>query len=163
MSSDLIIVKKADYVPELEEKVKYYMSITPDLPRNDKKPIRAKEPSTTDPIELRIWRMEELRRIKEGHFGMSGKMYFWYNYCKIWDIENEHSFRPQFRVAQQEWFKAIEQAQASKEYGLICVKRRRFGASWVIAADVLHDCITTGMFKVGMTSKSEIDAIELFK
>lgn len=162
-TGDLVIVKQADYVPELEEKVKYYMSITPDLPRNDKKPIRAKEPSTIDPVELRIWRMEELRRIKEGHFNMSGKMYFWYNYCKIWDIENERTFRPQFRVAQQEWFKAIEQAQASKEFGLICVKRRRFGASWVIAADVLHDCITTGMFKVGMTSKSEIDAIELFK
>ena len=162
-TGDLVKIKKADYVPDLEEKVKYYMSITPDLPKNDKKPIRAKEPSTVDPIELKIWRTEELRRIKQGHFNMSPKMYFWYNYCKIWDIENDSIFRPEFRVAQQEWFKAIEIAQASKEFGLICVKRRRFGASWMIAADVLHDCITSGLFKVGMTSKSEEDAKELFK
>lgn len=161
-TGDLVIVKKADYIPELEEKVQYYMSITPDLPRNDKKPIRAKEPSTVDPIELKIWRTEELRRIKQGHFGMSPKMYFWYNYCKIWDIENNHIFRPDFRVAQQEWFRNIEEVQASKEWGLICVKRRRVGASWLESADVLHDCITTGMFKVGMTSKTEEDAKELF-
>jgi hypothetical protein len=162
-SSDLVVIKPENYVPELEEKVKYYMSITPDLPRNEKKPVRTKEPKTTDPVELKIWRKEEIRRIKHGHFGMSPKMYFWYNYCKIWDIENDTVFRPEYRVAQQAWFTAIEEAQVSKEFGLICVKRRRFGASWMIAADVLHDCITSGLFKVGMTSKSETDAIELFK
>ena len=94
---------------------------------------------------------------------MSPKMYFWYNYVKIWDVEQDKIFRPDFRVCQQEWFQHIEDVQASKEWGLICVKRRRVGASWLEAADVLHDCITRPLFKVGMTSKTAEDAVELFK
>lgn len=93
---------------------------------------------------------------------MSGKMYFWYNYVKLQDVEFGLS-RPDFRVCQQYWFDEIQKAQDSREWGLIGVKRRRIGASWLETADVLHDAITRPGVKLGMTSKSETDAVELFK
>lgn len=160
------VIPENEYLPELEDRVKYFISVTPDLPVNKVKPRRAKMPSTTDPIEEELWQREELRRCREGHFGFNSKYYFWYNYCKIWDIERGMMFMPDFKVCQHEWFKQILSAQDSKEWGLICVKRRRIGASWLEAADVLHDCLfynPGGLFKVGMTSKTEDDAKELFK
>jgi hypothetical protein len=157
------LLSSNEYDPVLEEKVKYYTAITPDLPVNTVKPKRSEPPDTVDPYEIKLWQKEEIRRIKKGHFGMTPKMYFWYNYVKIWDVEHDSVFKPEYRVCQQEWFKQIEEVQASKEWGLICVKRRRVGASWLEAADALHDCITRPLFKVGMTSKTAEDAVELFK
>lgn len=162
-----IIVPSNEFDPVLEEKVRYYLGLTPDLPKNEVIPIRAKEPEGADPYEVEIWRREEFRRIKEGHFDMSPKQYFWYNYVRMWDIETG-LIRPEYRVCQQEWFRQIESAQDSKEFGVICVKRRRVGASWLMAADAYHDCLMTAITggriaKVGMTSKTAIDAIELFK
>lgn len=159
---DPSIIAKRLYDPILEEKVKYYCGLTPDFPTNNTPPTRVKEPGHTDPYELELWRREEFRRIKEGHFGMCPAMYFFFNYVKIWDIESG-IIRPQFRVCQSEWFRNLEEVQKSKEWGLISVKRRRVGNSWLAAASVLHDCITNPMFKVGMTSKTEEDAKDLFK
>lgn len=159
-------IPEAEYQPDLEDRVKYFVGVTPDLPKNTAKPKRAKMPQTTDPFEQEVWQREEIRRCREGHFGYSGKFYFWYNYCKIWDIERGTLFLPDFRVCQIEWFRQIHEVQESKEWGLICVKRRRIGASWLEAADVLHDVMfwnVGGFFKVGMTSKTEDDAKELFK
>lgn len=148
--------------PSLEEKIDYFLSITPDFPKNTIKPQRAKPIDTRDPYEKEVWEREEIRRIREGHFGMSPKMYFWYNYCVIWDIERG-MLRPEFRFAQNEFFRHLQECQESKEWGSICVKRRRVGASWMVCADVLHDCLTTPFFKVGMTSKTKEDAEDLFK
>lgn len=156
------IIPLADRKPELEERVAYYLETIPQLPRNDRKPVRTKEPEKADPHELRAWRLEEIRRIREGHFGMSGKMYFWYNYVKLQDVEHGIT-RPEFRMCQAHWFDEIIKAQNSREWGLIGVKRRRVGASWLEAADVLHDAMTMPGRKFGMTSKSEQDSVELFK
>lgn len=109
-----------------------------------------------------MWEVEEVRRCREGHGGMCAKMYFYYHYGHQINIE-EGKIRPDYRVAQDEWFEFIEDAQASKEYGIICVKRRRVGASWFESSDVLHDVLFTPFFRIGMNSKSEIDSIELFK
>jgi hypothetical protein len=157
-----IIIPEHERLPELETKVEYYLSTTYALPENKVKPQRTKPIESKDPVERDIWEREEIRRIREGHFGMSGKFYFWYNFCKIWDIENG-MIRPEFRFAQNEFFRHIEEQQLSKEWGVICVKRRRVGASWMIAADVLHDCLTSPFFKAGMTSKTKEDAEELFR
>lgn len=163
---DFRLIPTNEYQPDLEDKVRYYVSITPDLPKNTVKPRRAQMPPTKDALEEELWQREEIRRCREGHFGYNGKFYFWYNYCKIWDIERGAMFLPDFRVCQAEWFRQIKDAQDSKEWGLVCVKRRRVGASWLEAADVLHDCLfynPGGLFKAGMTSKTEDDAKELFK
>lgn len=160
--NDLQIVPKNEYTPELEAKVAYYLAIIPRLPKNDKKIVRAKDPDLRDPLEVNMYRREELRRIREGANGMSGKMYFFYNYVYMLDVEVGR-IRPEFRVCQNVWFKTIEDAQKSNKYGVICVKRRRIGASWLEAADVLHDAITLPGRKFGMTSKTEVDSVELFK
>lgn len=157
-----VIVPLNERDPVLEEKVKYYMDITPEGIKNTRKPQRTKLFDGRDEYERNAWEREEIRRVREGHFHMSAKMYFWYNYVKMWDIESG-LITPEFRTAQQEWFGAIEEAQSSQKYGLVCVKRRRVGASWIAAADVLHDCITTPLFKVGLTSKTLDDGVELFR
>ena len=161
------VIPLAERDPVLEAKVEYYVGLTPDLPKNDKYITRARTPEGVDSFEVDIWRREELRRIKEGHFGMSPKMYFWYNYVRIWDID-VGVLRPEYRVCQQEFFRQIEECQASEKWGLVCVKRRRVGASWLVAADAYHDCLMTALSggriaKIGMTSKTKDDAIELFK
>jgi hypothetical protein len=161
-SLDLRIVPHSERTPELEDKVKYWMGVTYDLPRNEKRIQRAKDPDSRDPMEIKTFRREEIRRIKNGAFGMCGKMYFFYNYVKMTDVE-KGLIRPDFRVAQNEWFKTIEEVQKSHKYGLICVKRRRIGASWLEAADVTHDAITNPNLKFGMTSKSADDSVSLFE
>jgi len=155
------VIERNSYKIDLEEKVAHHLQTLPTLPRNDKKPTRSRQPDSSDPIEQNIWCREELRRIKDGHFGMSGKMYFWYNYVKLRDIEYG-TIRPEFRMCQAYWFNEIIKVQDSREWGLIGVKRRRIGASWLESADVLHDAIVRPGIKVGMTSKSETDSKELF-
>jgi hypothetical protein len=159
---EAVIIAENERQPELEQKVAYYMAITPNFPENKVKPIRSKPIVTNDPYERELWEREEIRRIREGHFGMSPKMYFFFNHVFMWNIE-DGLVRPEYRVAQNEFFKHIEECQATREWGVISVKRRRVGASWMVAADILHDALTTPLFKGGMTSKTEVDAKELFK
>jgi hypothetical protein len=159
---DAVIIPENERNLELESKVEYFLSITPNLPENKVKPQRVRPIKSTDAYEQEIWEREEIRRIREGHFGMSGKFYFFYNYVWMWDIESG-LIRPEYRFAQNEFFRHIETYQNSKEWGVISVKRRRVGASWMIAADSLHDALTTPLFRSGMTSKTETDAKDLFQ
>lgn len=163
MSDKGWVISKNDYRPDLEDRVAHYVQTVPRLPINTRKPVRARQPDSSDPLEQDMWCREELRRIKQGHFGMSGKMYFWYNYVKMGDEVEGGILRPEYRVCQSAWFENIKAWQDSKEWGGICVKRRRIGASWLEASDVLHDAITRPHTKYGMTSKTEGDAIKLFE
>lgn len=155
------VIPTNEYKSDLEDKVAHHLQTLPVLPKNEKRPTRSRQPDSSDPIEQNIWCREELRRIKEGHFGMSGKMYFWYNYVKISDKEFG-TIRPEFRMCQAYWFDEILKAQNSREWGLIGVKRRQIGASWLEASDVLHDAITKPGIEIGMTSKTETDSKSLF-
>ncbi len=148
-------------VPEWETEVERYMLISGTLPTNTylhKHPVPP--PRDSDPSVIRKYYLEEIRRCKEGHNGMCGKMYFFFNYCFI----QGHGKKglPHFRVIANEWFKFIEACQKSNNWGIICVKRRRVGASWMEAADVVHDCIFNNNFNVGMNSKRDIDSQILF-
>ena len=134
------------------------------FPTCKKKPKRVKLQSFDNPIAQKNWEMEEIRRCIEGHDGMSGKMYFYYNFCFIKNISGG-IIRPQFRAPDALWFHLLE-AVGYSEYlsgqGLICLKRRRSGFSWKEACDMLHDALFTIGANVGMTSKSERDAQRLF-
>ena len=158
---DIVLIKPQDYIPELEERVKYYMGISKDLPINTVKHVRVKIPSFKDDYEKAKWEREEIRRCKEGHAGMSPKMYFFFHYVWIKNLEGG-KIAPEFRVADDMWFSTIKEAQDSKEWGVVCVKRRRVGASWKEAADVVHDCSFQPFYHVGMNSKSERDSQLLF-
>lgn len=163
MSEAVQIIPRNEYKPELELKVEYYLSIIPKSEKNTKKFYRTKEIETRDEHERFLWEKEEIRRVREGHFGLSGKAYFFLNYVKMSDLESG-LIRPEFRMSQIRWFDELTNCEKEKSgWGMICVKRRRGGFSWMEAADMLHDAITQPMRHFGMTSKTEQDAIELFK
>lgn len=152
------IVSEKDYVPEWEEEVKRYMTtgVSGNLPKNSILYTHEIEPKDLDKLGYQRWCMTQIERCRDGYNGMCGKMYFYYNFCWIKSIKGK--IRPQFRVIDSEWFRFVEACQKSKEWGIICVKRRRVGASWKEAADVLHDCLFETHFSVGMNSKTERDS-----
>lgn len=155
------VIPKNEYVPAWEEEVKRYLLISnDDLPTNKTLYKHIDIPKDLPKQEQRRWEIEQIRRCKEGFDGMAGKMYFFYHFC--WIQGQKKKIRPDFRVVDNIWYKFIEACQKSNEWGIICVKRRRVGASWKEAADVLHDCLFNHHFNVGMNSKTERDSISLF-
>jgi hypothetical protein len=92
---------------------------------------------------------------------MCGTMYFFFNYIWIKNISGG-KIAPEYRVCDSEWFNLIEEVQQETGEGIVCVKRRRVGASWKEAADSLHDVLFTPFFTVGMNSKSVKDSKILF-
>jgi hypothetical protein len=157
----VVLISEKDYIPELEEKVRYYMSTSSDFESSTVKHTRVKIPVHKDEYEKGKWEREEIRRCMNGHKGMSAKMYFWFNYVWIKNLKGG-KIAPEFRVADDRWFTTIQEAQDSEEWGVVCVKRRRVGASWKEAADVLHDCSFKPFYNVGMNSKGEVDSQQLF-
>lgn len=156
------LIPKSDWIPEIEERVKEYMLITPTAPLNNFRHHYVQIPEFKTPeSKVQFWRTQ-IKYCKEGYNGLSGKMYFWYNYCYIEQLRGG-KIRPEFRVADNEWFTQLTECQESEYWGLVCVKRRRAGFSWKEAADVLHDCLFTKHYHVGMNSKSEADSILLFR
>lgn len=154
-------IQEKDFVEELEYEVDRYMSASGVLPINKKKYKHIEVPKDTRGAGFTVWAKEEIRRCTEGYDGLCGKMYFYYNYCRIQSIGKQ--IRPQFRVIDAEWFRFVEACQKSNEWGIICVKRRRVGASWKEAADVLHDCLFSRGFQAGINSKMDRDSFELLR
>jgi hypothetical protein len=156
------IIPENERIPELEAQVQMYLRQIPEQDRVTQKYSRVKLEKFKDPKEQRAWETEEIRRCREGYGELTPKMYFWFNYVKMENLEHG-KISPEFRVCQNTWYKQISDAQQSRKYGLICVKRRRVGASWLEAADALHDCSFHPHFKIGMTSKTEVDAYHLLR
>lgn len=150
-------IHKDNYIPELEEKVAHWMAITPDLPRNDIKYERVKVPVFESIEEKKAWVKEERRRCKYGHEGMCGTMYFFFHYCKMENLTGGR-ISPEYREADNQWFKYYETCKRSREWGIICVKRRRVGMSWKVAAMSVHDAIFFKNRHLGLNSKTDIDS-----
>lgn len=155
-------ITKAEYVKELEDRVKEYMKIITPFPVNTTKYHRINVPSFSSDEEYKEFWFEQFRRCRDGYQDMCGKQYFYYNFCAIESLKHGKIF-PDYRVVDNEWFKLVTECQQSHEWGIVCVKRRRVGASWKEAADVIHDCLFNKNFHVGMNSKSEKDSILLFR
>jgi hypothetical protein len=157
------IIPANEFKPELESEVQYHLSkVIPQI-KNTIKYSRTVYPKFKDKREELDFQLEEIRRCIHGYNQMSGKMYFWYNYCCLRDPELG-KIRPEYRTISRDWFQFIEDHQKQEDKtGIIAIKRRRVGASWMAAADVLHDSIFKPYFQVGMNSKSEKDSRDLFK
>jgi hypothetical protein len=155
-------IPKNKYLPELEKRVQEYLLIAPKFPENKIKYVRIRIPEFKTAEDHKAFWFEEFRRCREGHNGLCGKMYFFFNYCWIENIGGG-KIKPEFRVVDSIWFDFIERAQKTKEWGIVCVKRRRVGASWKEAADVLHDVLFNKHFHVGMNSKRDTDSVLLFR
>lgn len=157
-------ITRGDYIQEIEDQIKGYMTESIELPHYSDIIKKVEIPIQKDlsPIEWNRWCLEELHRCKYGYGEMTGKMYFYFNYGRIQNL-TQGSFSPDFRSADAEWFKLMEECTASKKYGIVCVKRRRGGFSWKEAADCLHDAIFSKFFHVGMNSRTERDSYHLFE
>ena len=157
------IISKNDYIPELEDDVKFWTTrIKPPKKKNKKLYTRNKPESFKNPTDQLMWEKEEIRRCVEGYDGMCGKHYFYFNYCNILSVGGG-KISPDFRVCGENWFTELEDSRKKPGTGIVCVKRRRIGASWMEAADALHDVTFNRFYHVGINSKSEADTIELFK
>jgi len=156
------IVSKNERIPELENIVKDYMSLIPEIPRFEKKIYRTKAPKGMDVADRLAWEREEIKKCKYGDGELSGKMYFYYNYGSIENIDRG-KIKPDFRSADAFWYERVNSCHEEKGKGIICVKRRRAGFSWKEAADALHDASFYPNAKIGMNSKTERDSVELFK
>jgi len=155
---------------EEEERVTYYMSTYKDvlkkaemLPfeKNTVKFKRVTIPEFSDDRKKRIWENEEIKRCEKGYKGMTGKMYFFFNYGWMVNL-TKGKFVPDYRVCDNEWFKLLHKVQDEGGWGVVCIKRRRVGASWKEAADALHDALFNPFFIVGMNSKGKEDSRLLF-
>lgn len=158
------IIPENEFQPELEKDVAYYLSIAEQPKFISKKRYTPNNPPEkfSSIREEREYQIEEIRRISEGYDGLSGKGYGFLNYARIRDPERG-KIRPEFRSKQEEFFQKIISLQKNPGRSLVGFKRRRFGYSTIASWDVLHDCMTTPYFTVGMNSKSENDSRLLFK
>jgi len=153
-----------------EERVTYYMSTYKDVlrkadmqppERNAVKFKRVVIPQFPDDRKRKIWENEEIKRCEKGYKGMSGKMYFFFNYSWMVSVRRG-KFVPDYRVCHNEWFKLLTKTKDEGGWGIVCVKRRRIGASWLEACDALHDAIFNPFSIVGMNSKGKEDSRLLF-
>lgn len=158
----VVIIPLSERLPELEERVKYFVMKTPDLPLNEVKHERVRIPKHDNEWDKERWETEEIRRCKYGWQGMSGKMYMWFNYAYIKNLTGG-KIAPEYRTADAAWYQEISDAEASYEWGLVCVKRRRAGFSWKAALDALHTVMLKPHSSLGMNSKSDRDSVHLFR
>src|SRR5690606_24952968 len=91
------IIPENERGPELEKEVEYYYSIAVKPTFISKKRYTPNKIPTFKSIreETDFW-FEELRRIKDGYDGLSGKGYGWLHYAKIRDPERG-KISPEFR------------------------------------------------------------------
>ncbi len=152
---------------DLEVMVRMHVARIGPQPKTTKIYTPNKYPTSfRDPFEEREYRMEEIRRCIHGYDGLCGKMYGFLNYGKMKSAK-KGSIRPDFRTIDHQWFQKIESLHENPGRGVVCIKRRRVGASWKEAWDSLHDCAFLDKFgngekMIGMNSKSEIDSRKMF-
>lgn len=156
------IIPRSEYIDELEVDVRYHVARIGETRKVPRKIHRTKYPDKfKDRREELDFQIEEIRRCREGYGGINGKMYFWYNYCYLRNPKRG-KILPDFKTINLEWFETIEKYQKTGK-GIVSIKRRRIGASWMEAADALHDASFTPFSQIGMNSKSENDSRNLFK
>lgn len=158
------IIPTHEFIPDLEREVNYHLSQIPKQIKNTIKYSRTEYPNFKGDIRAELsYQSEEFRRCIHGYNGMSPKMYFFYHYCFLRDPELG-KIRPEYRKISADWFQFVDDhLKPTDKRGIVAIKRRRVGMSWMAAADLLHQAIFTPMSQIGMNSKSEADSRSLFK
>jgi len=154
-------IKPENFNPEWEKEVQRYMLVSGSMPKNTILYKYEEVPKDLDKVGFQRWALNQIDRCRNGHNGMCGKMYFYFNFCYIQQVGRK--IRPKYRVIDNEWFKFETSLQKSNEWGAICVKRRRVGMSWKLAASSLYDCLFNTHYHIGMNSKSQADSEALFQ
>lgn len=92
---------------------------------------------------LTEWEIEQINRCLHGHGYMSGRHYFYFNFCWIQEVAAGgliKNIRPSYRVVDSMLFSEFQRGRDSRR-GFVAVKRRRLGATWVSVADDLYDIV----------------------
>lgn len=159
------IIPANEYKEDLEQLVRFYTAKALSEPHLvfKKKYTPNKYPTKfSDPREEKEYQLNEIKRLVEGHDGLSGRGYGWLNYAKIRDPE-KGKISPEFRAKQEQFFQKIDEKKKQKNTGLVGFKRRRFGFTSQIAWNVEYNSMTIPYHQTGMVSKSENDSRLLFK
>lgn len=148
---------------DIDTQVKNYLTIIGDVKRNEILHKRVNVPSFSSNLEKQNWQKEEIKRCREGHKGMCGKHYFYFNYCFIKSVKGGRIV-PEWRRTDSEFFNLWESCMRglNKGKGILALKRRRIGASWKFAAGVLHEAMFYPYSEIGLQSKTEDDVKILF-
>ena len=158
------IIPENEWQPELEKDVQYYLSIAPPPLFVSKKrytPDKFPEKFSNKADEL-DFKLDVIRKLTEGHNGLSAKGWGWLNCAMLRDPERG-KIKPEFRATQESYFQKIESLQKNPGRGMVGWKRRRIGVSWMESWDLEHDSMTKPFHQAGMCSKSETDSRNLFK
>lgn len=158
------IIPQNEYKEDLEQDVKYYLSIAEKpsfISTKRHTPNKLPEKFKDKREEADFW-LDEVRRMISGYDGLCGKGYGFLNYAKLRDPQ-KGKISPEFRVRQEEYFRKVEYHQQNPGRGLVGFKRRRWGFTSIGAWDDYHDVITKPFYQIGMNSKSENDSRLLFR
>lgn len=158
------IISLNEYQDDLEALVKYHTArIEGGKPfRVTKKYDHIALPDFGDDKRAQLdWELEQIDRCKNGFDGMSGRYYFYHNFCSI-KHKTRGKIRPDFRASALNMANTIDRVMKTPGRGLVNVKRRQIGMSWYISADNIYDCTFKKNFDIGMNSKSLNDSYYLF-
>src|SRR5688572_23102135 len=104
------IIPTNEFIPDLERQVEYYFAKTPPQIKNKVKYSHTEQPNFK-PNEIRDaneFYVREFDRCVNGYNGMTGKMYFFYNYCYIRDLDRG-KIKPDYRKIAHDWFDFVEE------------------------------------------------------
>lgn len=162
-NEDLVENVLEDQEDDVESKIRYHLKSIGKIWQNGILYKRTVVPDFGgDDEEKRLWWVEERRRCIEGYNRMSGKHYFYFHHCTIKHSNGARTF-PEYRRADADFFARVEShlRGENKGWGLLGLKRRRIGASWKVASDILHECTFYWNSDIGVVSKSE-DDVKIF-
>lgn len=163
MNEDLVEEVESDQEDDVEALIRFHVKAIGDIWQNRIVHKRTTVPDfKEDKDDERAWWIEERRRCIEGHDGMTGKHYFYFHHCLI-KHSNGSRTAPEYRRADADFFVRVESHLRGehKGRGLLGLKRRRFGASWKAASDILHESTFYWDSDIGVQSKSE-DDVKIF-
>jgi len=163
LNEDLVNSVTETQEDEVEAKIRYHLGAIGEVWQNRVLHTRVEIPDFNgDADQESSWWIEERRRCIKGHNGMTGKHYFYFHHCTIKHSNGARTF-PEYRRADADFYARIEShlRGENKGWGLLGLKRRRMGASWKAAADVLHECTFYWDSDIGVQSKSE-DDVKIF-
>jgi hypothetical protein len=151
--------------PDPNEDLEGYIEVCETIfPKNKTIPFRTKKPvKWASEAEKVFWEEDEIRKCLYGDGLMCGSQYFYFTYCRIKNL-SEGVIRPEFRVADNEYFKQLESCFIGGDnsgWGLITVKRRRAGFTWKAACFMLWLAIFFTGRRIGFDSKTEKDSFKL--
>lgn len=164
-SDNPVIIPKNEYKEDLEAEVHFQVARinagNPFKVTRKYSPVVIPEFKLSERREQRDWELAEIKKCIEGYGELSGRAYYFFNHVLI-KHKSRGKIRPDFRATQAHFFNTLERIIKTPGLGLVSVKRRQIGASWMFSADNVYDCQFNLDFDIGMNSKSETDSRNLF-